>query len=1356
MALRRWSPMSDSSLHIFGSVGLPFSSLPFFFRYFPLFQRLTPAFASRRVAAKILYFFLKKKGFLQLACNIPCLMICPKIKLANNMKMMREELEEITKQYKCFRLKAGPNTNGEIKLADLRETSSIMGDKALIVGRTREKQVILASLSEQVDQAITILPIYGIGGIGKTTLAKLVFNDTQFKDYCQVWVYVSQTFDLNKISNSIISQLSRKESQLTEGQMIHSHLRELLAGKKILIVLDDLWEDDKSLLDHLMDILSVAEGAKLVVLVTTRDEGIAAKFCTIRPLKLEPLTDDMCWSIIKQRSAFESRDDKEQLELIGEEIATKCSGVALAAQSLGYMLRSMTSSEWESVRNSDIWKISALEDIPSPHHKVLASLMLSYSSMPSYLKQCFAYCAIFPKGHNIVKDDLVHQWVALGFIEETNIFSTRQLSERYIKQLLGLSFLQHSKSPANAGLHHEDVTLLTMHDLVHDVARVMVDEILLSSKQGNTVGISYRYALLNSCINPLESSTGYPAKIRALRFMNCKEIGLSDGAFSSAKSLRVLDLSECYIQKLPDSIDQFKKLRYLNAPGVQYQMIPNCITKLIKLMYLSLRGSSKILSLPGSIGEMEGLMYLDLSDCSGIQELPKSFSKLQKLVHLDFSNCSCIKSLSQCLGSLTELQYLNLSCSSDLCLLDVEFFGKLTKLEYLNLSCGLELIVFDVEFLSTLTNLKYLNLSSKKSNIKILPEDLGKLVELKYLSLSGCGEIVELPIFLGKLKNLVHLDLSCCVLSTEHLVIGWPEVIGSLTNLRYLNLSQCMDFMFHGSDETDRFIDCISRLSNLEHLDLSNNAVLRSLPESIGSLKKLHTLNLSGSRILTRFPECLIKMESLKVLNVKGCNVYEDKLPQSNFLFTLPDFVVHAGDGESSSNLALLEHAKLDQVLALSKLENVKSVQEARSIKLMEKHGINHLELEWTRGTDRFVEDMNVLEEIVPPGTLKNLVIKGYSSVRLPGWIMRIAHHLGKLVEIMLWDLPKCNSLPPLGQLPNLEKIILGCMHGIRRIDGSIYGGSNAFPSLTEFYLLGMGSLEELDLGGFQEEGMFPELQYFETSDCPRLRLKSCPPRAVKWEIVSSDNVLSSWGERWHHAVSSSCGVTRVQISFSKLPMHQWGLLCHLPALIDLHIQECNNLTSSSPEIIRAFNLNPLKSLTLTKNVQAELPRWLGELTCLQDLSLSDIQDLDDLEGNISQLTSLHSLKILCCYSMTSLPGWVGELASLRYLELTRCTKLNEFQENLCNLISLKVLKLYDCPTIRALPERMGDLNSLKELEIIDCKGINSLPESIQQLTNLKKLRIKKCPGLLHWCTLDENKKKLAHIKEKIITWYLF
>ena len=191
-----------------------------------------------------------------------------------------------------------------------------------------------------------------------------------------------------------------------------------------------------------------------------------------------------------------------------------------------------------------------------------------------------------------------------------------------------------------------------MNDLVHDLARsVMDDETLLTGNDGNIGGNRCHYALLNDCSKLLESR-----RIRALRVMDSAKIRFHNAAFASAKSLRVLDLSGCFIHELVDSIGRLKQLRYLNAPRVQHEVIPGSITRLSKLLYLSLRESS-LSALPESIGEIESLMYLDLSGCERIKELPESFGKLKKLVHLDLSKCSALENILKFMWSFTDLQY---------------------------------------------------------------------------------------------------------------------------------------------------------------------------------------------------------------------------------------------------------------------------------------------------------------------------------------------------------------------------------------------------------------------------------------------------------------------------------------------------------------------------------------------------------------------------------------------------------------------------------------------------------------------------------------------------------------------------
>ncbi|EMS51104.1 Cysteine-rich receptor-like protein kinase 15 [Triticum urartu] len=762
------------------------------------------------------------------------------------------------------------------QIADMlpdRETSSDV-EQTLIIGWTEEKQKILSILSESITEEMVILPIYGIGGIGKTTLAQLVFNDPQFQDYTRVWVYVSQELNLSQIGNSIITQLTDKIGNISTKQMLHKRLKELFFGKRILIVLDDLWEENPKEFDKLKVMLGLGLGRK-VVIVTTRDGGLARKICSpaVTPYKLETLTVDKCWTIIKQKADFEDRVDQEQLEHIGREIATKCGGVALAAQSLGHMLNGMTADEWES------------------------------------------------------------------------------LSEDYIMQLLGMFFLEYSKDPKSGEMQDRDVTFFRMNDLVHDLARMILAHQF--NDKGSVGGNKCRYALLTDCSNPLQFSFTSPANIKALHFRDCSNTQLRGSAFSSAKCLRVLDLSECLIQKLPDCIGQLKQLRFLHAPRIQDKMIPNCITELSELNYLNLRGSEKILALPESIGDIKGLMHLDLSGCTGISELPISFAELKQLVHLDLSHCRV--SISEAFGGFTKLQYLNLS--------------------------------------------------------------------------------------------------------VEHSDRRLPDVIGNLIKL--------------SDDQIGRLLGSICTLSNLEHLDLSGNRKLSSIPTSIGNLRQLHTLDLSGCHRLKKLPNSMINMVNLKVLIVeKEVRLDESMCALLNFV-SLPHFVVYASSDKCSSNINLLEPTNPDK-LTIDRLENVKSTKEAWSIKLIEKQNMKVLTFRWTENAERFVDDKDVLEQLVPPSSVQILTIVGYTSLSIPDWLMDIRQYLPDLLELNLLNFPKCNTLPALGQLPNLLELDLYRMESLEEWNTA--------------YNTGEGGANGL---------MFPKLEKLSIKQCRKLRIGPCLPRAL-------------------------------------------------------------------------------------------------------------------------------------------------------------------------------------------------------------------------------------------------------------------
>ncbi|XP_045086127.2 putative disease resistance protein RGA3 [Aegilops tauschii subsp. strangulata] len=793
--------------------------------------------------------------------KLDCFAIAPKITMAYKMKKMRGQLRKIKEDHESFKFTYDNSSLINVhQFPDPRETTSNVIE-SLIIGRDRDMMNALSLLSKNDNnkEDTIVLPICGLGGIGKTTLAQLVFNDAKFKDYDhRVWVYVSQVFDLKKIGNSIISQLLEKGSEnLDTLQLISQRLKHLLEDKKTLLVLDDLWEADNSQLNQLKLMLNVS--SKMQVLVTTRNIDIARKFCTVEPYMLDLLDNDMCWRIIKQNSGFESRSDKEQVEPVGQKIARKCGGLPLAAQALGFLLSGMDLSDWKAMCNSDIW------DEPFSDSTVLPSLKLSYNTLTPYLRLCFAYCGIFPKGHNISKDALIQQWISLGFIEPSNNFSAIQLGEKYVRQFLGMSFLQHSKWCMPYAK-----TIFTMHDLVHDLARSVITEELVVFDTEIASGARRkeycRYASLTNCnisdyLKARKMSTIFPPKLRAMHFTDCEYHG---GAFSFPKCLRVLDLSGCSITEFPSALGQLKQLEFLIAPKLQDRQFPESITRLSKLRYLNLNGPNKISAIPSSVGKLGSLAHLDLSYCTSVEVIPETLGSLQNLQTLDLSGCVQLESLPESLGSLKNLQTLNLSRCQKLESLP-ESLGNLKNLQTLDLSFCKKLKSLR-KSIGSLQNLQTLHLSHC-FHLKSLPKSLGSLQNLQTLNPSMCINLKSLPMSLGRLKNLQTFNLRECV-QLESL----PESLGSLKNLQTLDLSYCQ--------KLESLPESLGSLKNLQTLDLTYCQKLESLPKSLGSLKNLQTLNLKNCVQLESLPESLGSLKNLQTLNLSRCQKLES-LPES-------------------------------------------------------------------------------------------------------------------------------------------------------------------------------------------------------------------------------------------------------------------------------------------------------------------------------------------------------------------------------------------------------------------------------------------------------------------------------------------
>jgi Leucine-rich repeat (LRR) protein len=668
----------------------------------------------------------------------------------------------------------------------------------------------------------------------------------------------------------------------------------------------------------------------------------------------------------------------------------------------------------------------------------------------------------------------------------------------------------------------KNVMLYTMHDLVHDLARSVVgDELIVidAAKKGKTsVQKYYRYDLLINYVGQTKLSNILSKKVRSLHFSSSSKVGPRDHSFSFAKRLSILDFSECSSIPLPPSIGQLKQLKCLIAPKLQNTSLPEAIVELSKLQYLNLCGSSLISTLPESIGKLSCLMHLDLSGCSGISKVSESFGGLKSLVHLDMSNCFGITSLVGSIGNLEKLRYLDLSGCYGILEVSESFdglkslvhfdmsycsgitslpgsLGNLKKLRHLDLSrCS---GVKDVpDSLTCLKELQYLNLSH--SSITRLPEDIGSLTNLQYLSLKWCDKITELAMSLQNLQNLVHLDLSRCtcvegslealrgVTSLGYLDMSrftWnalPECIGNLKNLRALKLKFCMNLgslpewignltnlhtlVLRGCLDLKSLPECIGNLTNLHTLDLKRCWDLKSLPECIGNLKNLHTLDLSGCSKLRSLRDSIGEITVLKSILIEGCSneLIDQVNSKLHCSLALPNFWVRVDVVSGCSNLPLLESINVGELRILC-LENVRSMEEACKVKLLDKDKLSDLTLAWSDldVADRFVDDEDLLRQLEPPRGLESLCLEGYSRQTFPRWFMDISHHLPNLVSIVLETVTIHDYLPPLGQLPNLAKLRLKNCYRVTKIDKDFCGGKGAFPGLSYFKLDHMYGLEE-------------------------------------------------------------------------------------------------------------------------------------------------------------------------------------------------------------------------------------------------------------------------------------------------------
>ncbi|CAN6306361.1 unnamed protein product [Urochloa humidicola] len=563
-------------------------------------------------------------------------------KVGNEIQRIRRRVREIFESAKNLELlDLGTTGLGKFQVDDesLQDRDHVLQnfEDITVVGFENEQKEIVEKLTEK-DNKLTVVSIVGMGGAGKTTLAKKICSSDKIKQHFDTIidsVTVSEKFkgvDLLKVIMKQITGDKNKNREIDQMQEydLGKKIQTFLAEKRYLLVLDDVWTTDTwNQINRMVKVFpDVNNGSR--VMLTTR-KIVAAHHIEMPTYihKLKPLDGEKSWELFSSKALPSYKrhllHNIDEFEELGRKLARKCNGLPLALAVLGsYLSKNLTVEAWSDIVHS--WG-------STENGKMLGAILArSYSDLPNHnLKSCFLYLAIFPEDCNIYVLDLIELWIAEGFLPHTSKHKQEQIARKYVTELAQRSLVQVvGKSKA-----HGWSTVVRIHDILREwcieEARYagFVDAIDTNAghvgESSSNSMVSYRSSIRNyrdgnmipATLN-LRTLVGFDVssfslpKLRFLRVLHVEKSNLIN--FSSAIGgcihLRYLSLKECEQVTLPSSFGQFLYLQTIRVRRSRLESaVPNSIWDIPTLRHVHLeRGFSAPMNRP-----QKELQYLHLS-----------------------------------------------------------------------------------------------------------------------------------------------------------------------------------------------------------------------------------------------------------------------------------------------------------------------------------------------------------------------------------------------------------------------------------------------------------------------------------------------------------------------------------------------------------------------------------------------------------------------------------------------------------------------------------------------------------------------------------------------------------------------